>query len=313
MVFKNILREYPDLFRLNGNNYSEHESMRVILNCDSEGSKGQKVYFDLIEKYAAIKKLFGLGLREAAVEASIDDVFEMAIIQRDYHLCQDIARLLYLHYKLYENSETALKYKNLRDTFSNLLKLEYETEDVYFELVSGQQLPFELDEGDIDQRLKAIKGNLDTIQENFNYESSIYKYYYYMGKCLMGKSDEESLEFILEGLQYFENLYFKHDIYINTFRFYHAYYFFRKGLYDVCISTAGKYFTDVKMGGPAWHKYLDLMAKCHLALNNIKEARKMAENSNNHESFKSLPKVDRQRTLILLEQISEKEENIKSE
>lgn len=309
-AFQKIIKDYPEILKANKEKYTEFDSVRNILNYNSEGSVGQKAYFDLIEKYAAIKKLFVLGLREAAVEASINDVFEEAIIQRDYHLCQDIARLLYLHFRLYEDFDTASKYKVLRDTFSNLLKLEYETEDVYFELYNGQQLPDGLDENSIKERFEIIEKSLQSIEDNFNYESSIYKYYYYLGKCLMGKTDEESLEFILEGLKYFENLYFKHEVYINTFRFYHAYYFLRKELYDICLSTAEEYFEDVKVGGPAWHKYLDLMAKCQLALNKLKEARTLAEKSHRHESFKSLPKINRARTITLLEQISQKESEI---
>jgi len=303
MVFKNILNEYPELFSLNGNNYSEYESIRAILNCNSQGSRGQKSFFNLMEKYIAIKKLFALGLRESAVDACINDVFDQAISQRDYHICQDIARLLYQHFKLYEDADTAAKYKNLRDTFSSLLKLEYETEDVYFELVNSQQLPLKIDQDSIDSRLEAIKSNLEAIRENFNFESSTYMYYYYLGKCLMGKSDEESLEFILEGLEYFQDLYFKHEIYINTFRFYHTYYFFRKELFDVCLNKAQEYFKYVKVGGPAWHKYLDLMAKCHLAQDERLLAHQLAQTSKNHVSFKSLPKINRERIFALIDQI----------
>ncbi len=210
MGVQKIIQANSEVFNVDKNkNRSEKEAIRIVAAMECEGNKIQIENFEIRQSYIAVCNLLSLGFRESSINLAIDLIARAEWFQQ-YRIAQDLCDKLITHYYLFGSLESVKKYKGLHDKYTLILSCEHESKLLYGEAVYNYQHLMPID-------IEKIMKLLETIKQKLPVDSLWYHYYYYQCKTLM-YSGAELEELYFEAIQYFENLYFNHTIFISMFK-----------------------------------------------------------------------------------------------
>lgn len=204
-----IIYRYPEVFKPLDQNYTEDQAISLIAACPSKGNEFHKAYFTITDSYAAFRKLLKLGLRKPAIELG-KNLLNRCVWYQQYEVAALVSKHLCQHYYLFKDKETALQYNEKFTLYRKIENLESESEMLYNELIYHTTTTGSINKSHILKSLEGIKLKLEL-------DSCIYKYYYYQCNSLITTGDEHK-KWCLEAIDYFENLYFMHEGFLNIFR-----------------------------------------------------------------------------------------------
>ncbi|MEM9547834.1 MAG: hypothetical protein AAGA77_17760 [Bacteroidota bacterium] len=271
-----IIQAYPEIFDTNPNNtYDEEEAIRIIASMVHKGDTSQKNIIQIRQRHLAIQNLIQMGFLETAVEMA-EDLIAMAQKAKQFNIVQELCHFLISHSLMIGNPKSVLLYKNLFDKIQSNIALEHETI-----LLSGTAI---LNQNKVSAIPPAkLTVLLASIKKNMLMDPVWYHYYFFQFRALLCSKDE-LVKIYKQAIEYFQNLYFKHDYFSN--------FFLRKlilfYLENKTPEKAEKEITSVEIGSVFWYEIYLEYAQYLLSVEDLK-AHDICLLTMNDSAFVSLP------------------------
>lgn len=252
-----VVKSYPEIFGNYSDDLDEEKAWIAISSSISHGSQTQKISFSIHDKYTAVCKLFKLGLRDSAIEMA-NKVLKYAASQQHYSIAQQLCNLLVRHSHLFEDRASVVRYDVLYRSYTNIIELEYQSQMIYGDLLYKYERGLDFDE------LEIIRG-LHFIKEKLPFESQIYHYYFFSCQ-LMIATEYEYEKHLMNAIDYFEDLYFKHSAYISCFVNKLIQYNLKEGHNVKAEALIIKYLQKCEVGSTPWFRYIKTACLLYLSM-----------------------------------------------
>ena len=285
-----IIYKYPEVFNPLRKNYTEEEAISLIASCPSKGNEFQKAYFIITDSYAAFRKLLKLGLRMPAIELG-KNLLERSVYYQQYEVAALVSKQLCQHYYLFEDKETALKYNEKYELYRKIENLEYESEMLYNELIYDTTTTGSINKSHITMGLEGIKSKLVL-------DSCIYKYFYYQCNRLI-TTGEEHKNWCLEAIDYFENLYFRHEGFLNIFRKILIRYYNNNAQYEASQAFLNHCFASVVLYTRSWFILMFYQIDLHIKVDDFTSASLELEKIFEHPKYKAFNDMEKKEWNLL--------------
>ena len=280
MGVQKIIQTNPEVFNVNKNkNYSEPEAIRLVASMECKGNKIQIENFEIRQSYIAICNLISLGFRESAIEQAAELVSRAEWFQQ-YRIAQDLCDRLITHHYQYGEMESVNKYKALYDHYTLILSCEHESKLLYGQAIYNYQHIVPID-------VKTIMSLLEAIKLKLPVDSLWYHYYYYQCKTLM-YTGEDLENLYIEAIEYFENLYFSHTIFISIFSDKLIRYYLENDKLEKALLLVRKQTELFEPGTVRWFRNSLSYVNILLKTNNPK-SEEVCKTVLGHSKFKELP------------------------
>ncbi len=185
------------------------EVIKKICSLDIERSEAQKRYIENLDAHSAVLRLVTLGYREEAKKIA-RHCYNNSRENYNLKFAREMAEFLMNHeYKfgsLLEAKEWEQRYLEL----DKIIRAQIKAKRMYGKVLNNYMMGLSMPRKD-------IKKMLQTLKENFKYDSVWYLYYYYQIKSVLLEGKElESM--ILEAVAIFEKRYIKHSNFVVIFK-----------------------------------------------------------------------------------------------
>lgn len=303
MTAKSIVLSYPGVFGVVSDELSEVEYLRIISGCQSKGSDIQKASFGINDHFSAMWKLFDLGFTKSGVNLA-EKLIELSSSHHFYHIGAEVCKYLHRHYFKYEDMKTANYYDELFMVYHEMNLQEYQAQKLYLKVIYN-------DKHGLDVSRKDVKKSLELIKEKMKLDSCEYHYYYFQTLSIVSK-DESFKDICNKAIEYFQNLYFKHDAYVNIFRIKLTHYYIENKEFKLAKFQLSQILEVVKNGSSRWFNALYLKTDLLIKEGKFRKASNCLEKVLNHPNFDQRPKDHIEQWKILQKKLSlkVKENNI---
>ena len=289
-----IIKLYPHVFNTEDRDYTEEEAIKLISTCDSKGSYIQQSSFSIDDSYHAVCRLYKLGLRQPAVDLSLNLIKKAAWYQ-EYNVACQVAKFLENHYFNYEDFEKSEYYRNLCDQYNLMSVSEQDARRIYNRVFYNVQHGLETN-------LDVVSESLENIKKKLAVDSIIYHVYYFQCKYYLSEGIEQK-EWIESAIDYFEGQYFRHEAHTNNFRFKYIQFYINCGEIDMAKSLLSKYLNEVSNGSKSWFLFIYSLTEIFAKEGSIQAAKNYYSKAVNHEVFNGLAESEKDEWNVLKEMI----------
>ncbi|MEM9549124.1 MAG: hypothetical protein AAGA77_24265 [Bacteroidota bacterium] len=279
-----IIAKYPEVFNAKHKEYTEEEAISLIASCPIKGNEFHKAYFFIIESYAAFSKLLRLGLRKPAIQLG-KNLLERSVWYQQYEIAALVCKQLCQHHYLFEDKETALQYHEKFKLYRKIENLESESEMLYNELIYNTLTTGNVNKAHILKSLEGIKSKIEL-------DSCIYRYYYYQCNSLI-TSGEMHKKWCVEAVDYFENLYFQHEGFLNIFRKNLIRYYNDHGEYAASEAYLKKCFESVVIYSRSWFILKFYEIDLYIKKEDYTRADELMRHVVNHPTYQSFAEMEK--------------------
>lgn len=279
-----IIYTYRDIFNPIHKHYTQEEAISLIASSSSKGNEFEKASFIITDSYSAFQKLLKLGLRNPAIELGIN-LLERSVWYQQYEVAALVSKYLCEHFYLFENKETALQYNEKYKLYRKIEDLEWESEMLYNELIHDTLTSGSINKVHI---LKSLEG----IKQKLVLDSCLHKYYYFQCNSLITEGAEHK-DWCLQAIDYFENLYFRHDGFLNIFRKNLIRYYNNNGEYEASQAFLDQCLPTVVLYSRPWFILMFYQIDLHIKTENIEAAREEITKIFDHPKYKAFSEQEK--------------------
>ncbi|MEM9544688.1 MAG: hypothetical protein AAGA77_01875 [Bacteroidota bacterium] len=292
------IKDYPEAFELEyKGNDSLDDHLKIILSAKKLGTSIQQDFLLSTKLFFGWNILIKLGLRSIAIPMGIE-MLETCNWNNHYHLAAELCRHIMIHYYGFENIKEAEEYERMFKKYRETYNLESEMESLYCKLFYRYEHGLEIDKALIEKDIHKLEARLQ-------FDSCKYHYYYFHCKCILSK-DAEYEDWCLKALAYFQNLYFKHEIYLNIFVKQLYTYYLSINRYKKVLDEIPSFISDTTEGSKSWYRLKLILITSLLNMEDIKQARKEIDHCLELKGYQTLSEAHQQEWQYLADTIYQK-------
>ena len=246
----------------------EKKILKIASMAESKGSDIQKIRFALLQDYSAFMRFEMLGLQLPKVELG-KKLYKKAQYYHDYRTARNVLESM-VQYYVSVDQEMYKYYEEIFRKVDRICTLEHEIKLKFGDVRSLQNA-----NGLIEEEKVSIREWCQNAESDLHKASSDYHCFYY--KIRLKICEDEMFEFWCnEAIDYFENLYFKHDAFISIFKKHLFDYRTRKGDISIELIQLVKNLLDkTKKYSVSWFRSSHSLVKVFMNRGDLSEAKKI--------------------------------------